>query len=169
MIAFGIDPGSHRTGWGVVRVEGTAMDCVDSGVIASDSKAPLSERCGQIYRELQMVLELVSPDHVFVESIFHSKNARSALVLGHARGVALLAANLAGCPIDEISPADVKKAVTGNGRADKRQVQDMVRTLLRLAERAPSDASDALAVAIAGAHRARSPIHALLRTGARTT
>lgn len=169
MIAFGIDPGSHRTGWGVIRVEGTALSCIDSGVISTPSEAALSTRCELIFRELRVVIEVAEPDHVFLESIFHAKNARSALVLGHARGVALLAASMSGCPIDEIAPADVKKAVTGNGRADKRQVQDMVRTLLGMASRAPSDAADALAVAIAGSSRVRSPIHALLAKGARTS
>lgn len=162
MIAFGIDPGSHRTGWGVVLMEGNRLSWIDAGVIHAVSEAPLSDRIEQIYRELVGHLQTHTPDHVFLESMFHHKNAKSALVLGHARGVALLAARVTSRQIDELSPSEVKKAVTGNGRAEKMQVQEMVRILLGMPARAPADASDALAIAIAGAQRARSPIAAHL-------
>jgi crossover junction endodeoxyribonuclease RuvC len=99
---------------------------------------------------------------VFLESLFHAKNAKSALVLGHARGVALLAARQSRAQIDEVSPAEVKKAVTGRGRAEKFQVQEMVRLILGLPAAQPADASDALAIAIAGSARARSPLSALV-------
>ncbi len=92
---------------------------------------------------------------MFLESIFHHQSAKSALILGHARGVALLAASRCDRPVREISPAEVKKAVTGSGRSDKHQVQEMIRIQLGLRERAPSDASDALAIAIAGSIRSR--------------
>lgn len=155
MIAFGIDPGSHRTGWGVIRVEGSAFACIDAGVIRAPEDAPLEARLGAIFRALTEELERHVPDRIFLEAIFHHRSAKSALVLGHARGVALLAAGLRACPIGEITPAEIKKAVTGRGRADKVQIQEMVRILLGLDQSAPEDASDALAVAIAGASRVR--------------
>jgi crossover junction endodeoxyribonuclease RuvC len=158
VIVFGIHPGSHRTGWGVVRLKGSALVCLGAGVIAAPADAPLAERVEPIFLVLGSLLRSHAPDHVYLESLFHHHNAKSALILGHARGVALLAARLAGCRVDEVSPAEVKKSVTGNGRADKEQVQEMVRVLLGLKDRAASDASDALAIAIAGSSRATSPI-----------
>lgn len=155
MIAFGIDPGSVRTGWGVVESSGSRLVCHDFGVITAPDKDALPRRLETIYLGLQAALNENAPDEVFLESIFHHQSAKSALVLGHARGVALLAASQAGRPIGEIAPAEVKKAVTGSGRADKHQVQEMIRIQLGLPKRAPADASDALAVAIAGATRSR--------------
>ncbi len=151
MLAFGIDPGSRKTGWGAVRVEGSRLTCVDFGVIKVDDKAPLHDRLSEIFDRLSEHLGRIEPERVFLESMFHHKSAQSALVLGQARGVALLAAARTTKPVGEVSPAEVKKAVTGSGRATKEQVQEMVRMLLGLPERAPSDASDALSVAIAGA------------------
>ena len=161
MIVFGIDPGSHNTGWGAIEIRGNAMRCLELGVIRAPSDAPLSVRVEPIFEGLSIAIRAHAPDVVFLESIFHHKNARSALVLGHARGVALLAARLCGRDVHEVSPAEVKKAVTGSGRADKRQVQEMVKMLLGLEKAAPADASDALAIAIAGSTRARSPIAAI--------
>jgi crossover junction endodeoxyribonuclease RuvC len=155
VIAFGIDPGSVRTGWGVVESEGSRLHCRDFGVITVREKDALSDRLGAIFEELTRVLERAQPEEIFLEAIFHHQNAKSALVLGHARGFALLAASRAKRPISEISPAEVKKAVAGSGRADKHQVQEMIRIQLGLRERAPADASDALAIAIAGATRSR--------------
>ncbi|MFO0726935.1 MAG: crossover junction endodeoxyribonuclease RuvC [Myxococcota bacterium] len=158
MIAFGIDPGSIRTGFGVVRVSGSRIEHLGDGVIRAPESAPLSDRVEAIFTELCAELDRHRPEQVFLESLFHHKNAKSALVLGHARGVALLAVRMRALPLDELAPSEVKKAVTGNGRAEKFQVQEMVRMLLGLPKVAPVDASDALAIAIAGAYRARSPI-----------
>lgn len=155
MITFGIDPGSQRTGWGVIRAEGSALTFVGAGVIRLEQGAPLADRLKDIFERLSAVLDEHAPERVFLESIFHQKSAQSALVLGQARGVALLAARLRGCPLGEITPAEVKKAVTGNGRAEKIQVQEMVRILLGLRAHVAQDAADALAIAIAGASRAR--------------
>jgi crossover junction endodeoxyribonuclease RuvC len=155
MIAFGIDPGSVRTGWGIVESEGSRLRCIDFGVIAMRDKDALSDRLRQIFEELSELLGRAAPDEIFLEAIFHHQNAKSALVLGHARGVALLAASRAQRPVLELSPAEVKKAVAGSGRADKHQVQEMIRIQLGLRDRAPVDASDALAIAIAGATRSR--------------
>jgi crossover junction endodeoxyribonuclease RuvC len=162
--AFGIDPGSHRTGWGVLESNGNQFVAIAAGVIQMPEQAPLHERVEPIFVELSKLLEEHRPELVCVESVFHQRNARSALVLGHARGVALLAARRSGSPIQELTPAEVKKAVTGSGRAEKSQVQSMVKVLLGLAERLPYDASDALAVALAGLQRARSPISQLIET-----
>jgi crossover junction endodeoxyribonuclease RuvC len=169
VIAFGIDPGSQRTGWGAIRVEGSSFRCIDSGVIRMDASLDLSARLDRIFRELGEALARCAPDRIFLEAIFHHKSAQSALVLGHARGVALLAAHARACPIGEITPAEVKKAVTGKGQAEKHQMQEMVRVLLGLDTRAPQDASDALAIAIAGATRVRfqSAIDAARGSGAR--
>lgn len=155
MRAFGIDPGSRYTGWAVVEADGSRVRMVDCGVIAAGERSPLEARLETIFADLDRLLARHAPDAGYLESIFHHKSARSALVLGHARGVALLALGRAGLPVREISPAEVKKAVTGRGRADKAQVQSMVRVLLGLPEVAQADASDALAVAFAGVARGR--------------
>ncbi len=165
MIAFGIDPGSIRTGFGVVRVHGSRIEHLGNGVIHAPESAPLSDRVDAIFQGLLGELDRHRPEQVFLESLFHHKNAKSALILGHARGVALLAVRLRALPLDELAPAEVKKSVTGNGRAEKFQVQEMVRMLLGLEKVAPTDASDALAIAIAGAYRARSPIYAATSRG----
>jgi crossover junction endodeoxyribonuclease RuvC len=155
VICFGIDPGSRRTGWGAVRMDGSRLSQVGCGVIAADLDGSMPDRLREIFDGLEAALAAHSPDVVFLESIFHHKSVRSALVLGQARGVALLAAGGAGRPVGEVSPAEVKKAVTGSGRAEKGQVQEMVRVLLGQERRAQADAADALAIAIAGATRAR--------------
>jgi crossover junction endodeoxyribonuclease RuvC len=163
VIVFGIDPGSHRTGWGVVSSTGNKLAAVDAGVIQVPSELPLWERVEPIFRALNALLAEHRPEVVFVESVFHHRSAQSALILGHARGVALLAARLASCSVRELAPAEIKKAVTGNGRAEKAQVQSMVKVLLGLGdERLPVDASDALAIAIAGSQRAASPLAELI-------
>lgn len=152
---FGIDPGSRFTGWGVIENKGSTYRMIECGVVTLGGTQPLSDRLGTLYKELDRLLAHYAPDAVFLESIFHHKSARSALVLGHARGVAMLACGLHQAPLLELSPSEVKKAVTGRGRADKAQVQAMVRVLLGLVEAAPEDASDALAVAFAGLARTR--------------
>ena len=155
MRAFGIDPGSRRTGWGVIDSEGSRVIFVQAGVIQLDEAEDLSVRLADLHRRLSAVLDQHRPDAVFLESAFHHKNARSALVLGHARGVALLSAAQATAALGEVAPAEVKKAVTGSGRADKTQVQAMIRAILGLSAVPAEDAADALAVAIAGAARRR--------------
>lgn len=169
MISFGIDPGSHRTGFGVVLVQGNVLRWIDHGVIRTGEDDPLSERLHAIHSALTLSLAAHRPTHVFLESVFHHKSARSALILGHARGVALLAARAAMCSIGELTPAEVKQAVTGSGRADKHQIQHMVKALLGMPEAAPADAADALAVAIAGTTRARSPLARAIPSGGRAS
>jgi crossover junction endodeoxyribonuclease RuvC len=146
---FGIDPGSDRTGYGCVQSDGSRHHLVASGAIICSPRGSFPDKLLRIYTGLADLLRTHRPDCVAIENVFHGVNARSALKLGHARGVAMLAAVEAGLPVHEYTPAQVKRAVVGNGRAEKHQVQQMVKLLLQLtvAPR-PYDASDALAVAI---------------------
>jgi len=151
---FGIDPGSVRTGYGCVESDGSRHRLVACGAIALPAKTVFAERLLTIHGELGRLLASARPDCVVVENVFHAANARSALLLGHARGVAILAAVEAGLPVVEYTPAEIKRAVVGYGRAEKGQMQRMVQLLLGL-DRAPSphDVADALAVAICHLHR----------------
>lgn len=149
----GIDPGSERTGFGCVETDGRRHRLVTCGAITAARGDAFPARLARIHRELAALLARTRPDCVAIESVFHAANARSALKLGHARGVALLAAVEAGCTIVEYTPAEVKRAVVGYGRAEKRQVQQMVKLLLGLTQApTPYDAADALAVAICHVH-----------------
>jgi crossover junction endodeoxyribonuclease RuvC len=152
---FGIDPGSERTGYGCVESDGRRHRLVTCGAISAPPGSGLPQRLSNIYRELSSLLRTAQPDCVAIENLFHAVNARSALKLGHARGVAMLAAVEAGCEVVEYTPAEVKRAVVGYGRAEKPQVQMMVKLLLGLAAApSPHDAADALAVAICHLHNA---------------
>jgi crossover junction endodeoxyribonuclease RuvC len=155
---FGIDPGSLRTGYGCVETDGRRHRLISCGVLAAPPRASFPDKLKAIHNGLAALLADASPDCVVIENLFHARNVRSALVLGHARGVAVLAAVMAGLPVVEYSPAEIKLAVTGHGRAEKPQLQQMVKMILGL-ERVPSphDAADALAVAICHAH-SQSPI-----------
>jgi crossover junction endodeoxyribonuclease RuvC len=152
---FGIDPGSERTGYGCVETDGRRHRMLTYGTVTVRASDPFPLRLARIHGELTRLLSNQRPDCVVVENLFYASNARSALRLGHARGVAILAAVEAGCEVVEYTPAEVKRAVVGYGRADKHQVQEMVKLLLGLNVRpAPHDAADALAVAICHAHSA---------------
>ena len=153
MRIFGIDPGSHRTGYGCVETDGHRHQLVTCGAIIAAASDSFPEKLARIHRELSALLATCRPDCVAVENLFHANNVRSALRLGHARGVAMLAAIEAGCPLVEYSPAEVKRAVVGYGRAEKHQVQQMIKLLLGLRQApSPHDAADALAVAICHLH-----------------
>jgi crossover junction endodeoxyribonuclease RuvC len=155
---FGIDPGSARTGYGCVLTDGTVHRLIACGAIASPAALPLPKKLQTIHAQLAALLAKHRPDCVAIENLFHAVNARSALTLGHARGVAMLAAVEAGLPIVEYTPAEVKQAVVGYGRAEKSQVQAMIQLLLGLEKPlAPYDASDALAIAICHVHRMLGP------------
>ncbi len=159
MRIFGIDPGSIRTGYGCVETVGSRHVLVTCGAIAAPSGSDFAERLHVIHDTLTRVLKETSPDCVSIENLFHSRNVRSALQLGHARGVAMLAAVQAGVPIVEYTPAEIKLAVVGYGRADKIQVQQMVKLLLGLtALPKPFDASDALAAALCHSHSGTSAL-----------
>lgn len=153
MKIFGIDPGSERTGYGCVETEGSRHRIVISGAITSSQLTAFPDKLLRIHTQLAALLAECRPDCVAIESLFHSNNVRSALKLGHARGVAMLAAVEAGLPVVEYSPAEIKRAVVGYGRAEKHQVQQMVKLILGLAALPePHDAADALAVAICHIH-----------------
>jgi crossover junction endodeoxyribonuclease RuvC len=152
---FGIDPGSVRTGYGCVESDGRRHRLVSCGAIAPPPRAAFPQRLLVIHRELGMLLASARPDCVAVESLFYASNVRSALQLGHARGVALLTAMEAGLAVAEYTPAEIKRAVVGYGRAEKGQIQQMIKLLLGLtAAPAPHDAADALAVAVCHLHHA---------------
>ncbi len=156
MRVLGIDPGSLTTGYGLVEDRGPELQAVAFGAIATQARAPFARRLLHIYRELRTVVTTHRPDCAAVEAVFFARNVQSALSLGQARGVALLALAEAGLDIVEYSPREIKQAVTSYGHADKAQVQEMVRLLLRMPERPqPVDASDALALAICHHHAAR--------------
>jgi crossover junction endodeoxyribonuclease RuvC len=162
MLILGIDPGTAITGYGLVEGEGDDLTLVAYGAITTSSDWPLPERLQRIYQELTALIEDQQPTAVAVEELFFSKNVRTALSVGQARGVALLAAANAGLPIHEYTPLEVKQAITGYGRATKDQVQRMVRMLLALdSVPQPDDAADAIAVAICHIHSAK--LTAMLR------
>jgi crossover junction endodeoxyribonuclease RuvC len=150
---FGIDPGSERTGYGCVETDGSRHTIVVCGAISAPALASFPDKLHQIHARLAILLRDCRPDAVAIENLFHAVNVRSALKLGHARGVAMLAAVEAGVPVFEYTPAEIKRAVVGYGRAEKPQVQHMVKLLLGLAAvPSPHDAADALAVAICHVH-----------------
>jgi crossover junction endodeoxyribonuclease RuvC len=153
VIVFGIDPGSERTGYGCVESDGRRHRLVVCGSLSAPARTSFPGRLQAIHEGLVALLAEHHPSCVAIENIFHAKNVRSALRLGHARGVALLAASAAGVPIAEYTPAEIKRAVVGFGRAEKHQVGQMVKLLLALdAVPAPHDAADALAIAICHLH-----------------
>jgi len=148
MVVLGIDPGSLTTGYGIIQSDGRRHRVLALGCLRTRPGASLPQRLATMHRGLQAVLEQHRPQEAAVEATFYGKNAHSALVMGHARGVCLLALEQAGCRLFEYSPLEVKKAVVGQGRADKRQVAFMVRAVLGLRASPPPDAADALAVAL---------------------
>jgi crossover junction endodeoxyribonuclease RuvC len=156
MRVFGIDPGSLVTGYGVVEEQGNRLQALAWGTVRTSSKHVLSERLKRIYDGLTEPLQTWQPDAVSVEQVFFADNPKTALTLGHARGVALLAVAHADVQLVEYSALEIKMAVVGYGRAAKPQVQQMVRHLLNLhAAPHPADAADALAAAICHMHTHR--------------
>lgn len=152
MKILGIDPGSRITGYGIVTKEGNRLIHVDNGAIFTDSAKDFPQRLRKIYDGLTEVIGQYRPDMVAIENIFFSTNVQSALKLGQARGAAIVAGVNAGLPVYEYTALQVKQAVVGYGKADKGQVQKMLKALLNLPETAQADASDALAVAICHAN-----------------
>lgn len=149
---LGLDPGLRRTGWGVVACEGARLIHVAHGVIAPKDTLPFAERLLCLLAGIEAVIAEHAPDEAAVEETFMNDNARSALKLGHARAMALVAPARAGLPVAEYAATVVKKAVVGTGGADKAQVGWMIARLLPAAGKTTADAADALAVAIAHAH-----------------
>ena len=156
MRVLGIDCGSRVTGYGVIDSNGADCIYICCGAIRSKSSDPLADRLKSIYKGIVQIIREREPQAAAFESLFYATNVQSALKLGHVRGVSMFAAAEANLPIYEYSPLEVKSAVTGYGRAEKPQVQQMVRALLKLnAPPQPYDASDALAVAICHIHTNR--------------
>lgn len=158
MIILGIDPGTAITGFGLVEFQGNRYQPISYNCVRTGPELPLHLRLKALYAGITEVLEKYRPQYMAVEELFINKNVRTALAVGHARGIALLAGANYGIPVAEYTPLQVKQAVTGYGKADKQQVQFMVKTLLSLKEvPKPDDVADALAVAICHAHWSSSP------------
>ncbi|WP_299024797.1 crossover junction endodeoxyribonuclease RuvC [uncultured Thermanaerothrix sp.] len=157
MMVVGIDPGTATTGYGIVQDKGRSLEAVTYGVVTTAPFLPLEQRLAQLFDELSALIQRFKPESAAVEQLFFQRNVRTAMAVGQARGVALLALAKAGLSVGEYSPLQVKQAVTGYGGADKNQVQQMVRLLLNLSEiPRPDDAADALAIAICHLHHLRT-------------
>jgi len=156
MLTLGVDPGSRHTGYGLVRAEGSSLTAVTYGRISCDTSQPLADRLAYLHAELTKLIEEWQPGVAAIETTFHGLNTKSLIVLSQARGSLLAALGSAEIPVDEFTPAEVKSAVTGQGRADKTQVARMVHLILSLGQKKiPADATDALAVAICCSHRTK--------------
>ena len=150
-IVLGIDPGLAITGFGVVSVKGSDITCVDYGCIRTASTENFPDRLAQIYEDMNTLLDTYKPEYVSIEQLFFYNNAKTAFKVGQARGVLLLAAINRKIPLYEFTPLQIKQAVTGQGNADKKQMQTMVQMLLNLPEiPKPDDAADALGIALCG-------------------
>ncbi len=153
MKVLGIDPGTVTMGYGVIESQNDEVALIDYGALVSPERSPIGERLSHLYKELLKIIRRHRPEVVVVEQPFIAKNARSALAIGRAQAVALLAAANKGIPTYEYTPAQIKQSVTNYGASSKEQVQEMVKLQLRLAEvPQPNDAADALAVAICHIH-----------------
>jgi crossover junction endodeoxyribonuclease RuvC len=155
MIILGLDPGLGTTGWGVIRKEGNRLSHIDNGEITTDPKLPLANRLVMIDEKLRAILDHFRPDQAAVEEVFVNKNPQSTLKLGQARGVVLLNAAQHRTPVTEYAARLVKKSVVGTGKADKKQIEAMLRILMPGLKLAGEDAADALAVAITHANHLR--------------
>ncbi len=153
MIILGIDPGTATTGYGVIKKEGQKITVICYGCILTPPNIPLAERLEMISTQLEEIIEKNNPDQISVEELFFAANTKTAISVAQARGVIMLSAKKAGLSPFEYTPLQVKMALTGYGRADKKQMQQMVKTLLSLKKiPSPDDAADALAVALCHAH-----------------
>lgn len=157
-VILGVDPGTASTGFGVISVTGKHLKVLDYGVVETPAHAPLERRLELIFDEITKILERHRPTAAAVESLYFNANVRTALAVGEARGVAVLACAQAGCEVFEYTPQQVKQAVVGYGRAEKGQVMEMVRVLLGMSTQPrPDHAADALGVAIC--HANSSALH----------
>jgi crossover junction endodeoxyribonuclease RuvC len=153
MLILGIDPGTAIMGYGLIEKKGNRLFPLTYACWRTPAHTPMSERLLSLYQDLQAFLQRYQPQHVAVEELFFNRNTTTAISVGQARGVILLAAAQAGIPVFEYTPLQVKQAVVGYGKADKKQVQHMVRALLGLQEiPKPDDTADALAIAICHAN-----------------
>ncbi len=149
MRIIGIDPGTGILGFGVIDVINGKIRLIDAGVITTPAYTPLDARLEDIFDSLNEIINLTKPDYMSIEKLFFSQNVTTAMSVSHARGVAMLAGRKGGLPITEYTPLQIKQTITGYGKADKKQVQEMVRIQLGLSEAPkPDDCADALATAI---------------------
>jgi crossover junction endodeoxyribonuclease RuvC len=155
---LGIDPGLRRTGWGVVAIEGNRLSFLACGSLATDDKAGLAERLLAIHDGLRRVVDEHAPDEAAVEATFVNKDAAATLKLGQARGIAMLVPAIAGLPVAEYAPNQVKKTIVGVGHGEKGQIRMMIGVLLPKADPRSEDAADALAIAVCHAHHRQSSV-----------
>ena len=149
MIIIGIDPGLVNTGYGIISIQRNNPSIIDFGIIKPNSREVISKRLFTIFSDVSELMELHKPDVFSIEEVFYSKNFKSALMLGHARGAAILAAAKYNLPVFEYSAKKVKQSITGNGNADKTQLQYMIKQIFKLNQLpSPLDASDALGIAL---------------------
>lgn len=148
MLVLGVDPGSVVTGYGLIEKKQNQMSCIHAGAISSSNKVPFFQRIHKIYQSMVEIMGRYRPQEMAIEDVFFSKNVKSALKLGHARGAVLIAAVQSGVEIFEYAPLEIKQSVVGYGRATKEQVRSMVRVILKLETKLNLDTSDALATAI---------------------
>lgn len=158
MRVLGVDPGTHRTGVGILEPDGQKYRLVHFGTLRAPSKAPVAERLFEIFNALQTVIEQYQPSVMALETLFFAKDIQAVERIGEARACAMLAASKQGIDVIEYAPTAVKKSVTGNGRAAKEQIQFMVTRLLGLKDSPAADAADALAIALCHLHSSRRKI-----------
>ena len=149
MTILGIDPGIADTGYGIIKKTGDSFTFLDCGTIKTSAKNDLALRLQNLYTDISAIIKKHKPQQIGIEELFFAKNTKTAITVSHARGVILLASRKAKCEIKEFTPLQIKQAITGYGKADKNQIQEMVKTILNLDSiPKPDDASDALAIAI---------------------
>lgn len=157
MVVLGIDPGYAIVGYGVVSYNANRFSVVEYGAVTTEAGVKFSTRLAKIYRDICDIIERTKPDAMSIEKLFFNTNTTTAIDVAQARGVILLAASLNNIPIFEYTPLQVKSAVTGYGRAEKKQVMDMIKNILRLEKiPKPDDTADALALAVCHAHSSGS-------------
>lgn len=158
MIILGVDPGTNITGYGIIKQSGSSITRVSNGLIKLSSSKTIPLRLEIIYNELDRIIKIFKPDEFSIETAFYGKNVQSAMKIGYARGVSILAAVHNSLPVSEYSPREIKKSVVGKGAASKEQVNFMIRTLLNLkSAKIKLDESDALATALCHAFRMKTP------------
>ena len=158
MIILGIDPGIADTGFGIIKYEKSKFQAINYGAIKTSKQDNLSARLNLLYKDISKLIKKYKPDRAAIEQIFFAKNAKTAITVAHARGIALLASEQAKCETQEFTPLQIKQALTGYGKADKNQIQQMVKTILNLKQiPKPDHAADALAIAICSAQTKSYP------------
>jgi len=158
MISLGIDPGIATTGYGVVKEDDNDLFCVDYGLIKTVKEDSPSKRLFLLKKEVSSLIKKHSPDIVSIEKVYFFKNLKTALPVSQAKGVIMVAFEEENIPLQEFTPLEIKQAITGYGKAEKKQVQEMIKMILHLDEKnLPDDAADALGAAICGINKTRSP------------